>query len=524
MTDSFDFVVVGGGSAGSVVAGELARAGHSVLLLEAGQRAEENPETLRADGYREAFINDRLMFDRFSVPQSALGGRTIFLGTGRGMGGSGSINAMVYTRGAREDFDAWGEGWRWPDVEPHFRALEQRLDPRRREPTAFTERAIESAVSVGFRRKEDLNDGDLTGVLGYEWMNYRGADRRSAYVAFVKDDPPKTLTIQTEATVSAVELDGERRARAVVYRAGNRVRRAHARREIVLCAGALESPKILMLSGIGPGRALAAIGMNVLCDSPGVGQNLHDHPNVTLFFLGGSAVDCNYPQVYGFHRGDDRNPASDSCFVLYPARSSFKEGMMRMLPAMALPPRVYARGAPVRVMRRAIELGFGSSAVQRFVERMWGIVVILGKPKSRGELRLSSPDPKDAPLLDPNYLAHPDDLLVMQRGVERARSIAGAAPLASFGNRELIPGPLGRSDKGVTGFIKNNLMTTYHFAGSCKLGDDASAVVDRRLRVRGVSGLRVADASVIPETPVSAMNAPSMMIGLRASRFLLEDL
>ena len=142
MTETFDFIVIGGGSAGSIAASEIAAAGHSVLLLEAGQAAEENPETLRADGYKEAFINDRLMFDRFSQPQSALGNRRIFLGTGRGMGGSGSINAMVYTRGSREDFEAWGAGWRWDDVVPHFQDLEAVLDPRRRAPTDFTERCL----------------------------------------------------------------------------------------------------------------------------------------------------------------------------------------------------------------------------------------------------------------------------------------------------------------------------------------------------------------------------------------------
>ena len=523
MAETFDFVVIGGGSAGSIAASEIAAAGHSVLLLETGQAAEENPETLRADGYKEAFINDRLMFDRFSEPQGALGGRRIFLGTGRGMGGSGSINAMVYTRGSREDFDAWGAGWRWDDVVPHFQDLEAVLDPRRRAPTDFTERCLLASEHAGFRRKEDLNDGDLSGVLGYEWMNYRDGDRRSAYVAFIKDRDLPALTVRTEATAVSIGFDVGRRARRVHYHRDGVPEVVEARREIIVAAGALATPKLLLLSGVGPASELRPLGVDVVADVPGVGQNLHDHPNIQLFFLAKQALDCNYPQLYGFHHVGPGEGASDACFVFYPARSSFREGLMRMLPAMVLPPKLYADGRGVRLMRTAIDGLFRPSLVRNFVDRMWGIVVILGKPKSRGTLKLASPRASDDALIDPSYLEHPDDVAVLLNGVAKARRIAGGMALAALGNRELIPGVMGQGDEGVLRSIKQNLMPTYHFAGTCKMGDGAEAVVDRRLLVRGVSGLRIADASIIPETPVSAMNAPSMMVGLRASRFALED-
>ena len=526
MAETFDFIVIGGGSGGCIAASEIAAAGHSVLLLEAGQAAEENPETLRADGYKEAFINDRLMFDRFSEPQAALGGRRIFLGTGRGMGGSGSINAMVYTRGAREDFEAWGTGWRWDDVVSHFEDLEAVLGPRPRPPTDFTERCLLASEHAGFRRKENLNDGDLSGVLGYEHMNYRGNDRRSAYVSFIKDRDLPALTVRTEASAVSIGFDVGRRARRVQYQRGGMLETVEARREIIVAAGALATPKLLLLSGVGPTSELRPLGVEVVADVPGVGKNLHDHPNIQLFFLAKQPLDCNYPQLYGFHHVGPttaRDGQSDACFVFYPARSSFREGLMRMLPAMVLPPKAYAGGTGVRLMRGAIDGLFRPALVRNFIDRMWGIVVILGKPKSRGSLTLASSRAEDAAVIDPAYLEHPDDVTVLMNGVAKARRIARGMALAALGNTELIPGMMGQGDEAVLRSIKQNIMTTYHFAGTCKMGDDATAVVDRRLVLRGVSGVRIADASIIPETPVSAMNAPSMMVGLRAARFALED-
>ncbi|HXV37915.1 MAG TPA: GMC family oxidoreductase N-terminal domain-containing protein, partial [Myxococcota bacterium] len=194
----FDYVVVGAGSAGCIVAAELAAdPACSVLLLEAGDPAESHPETLRADGYKDAFANDRLISERFSVPQRGCAGRRVFLGSGRGMGGSGSVNGMVYTRGAREDFEEWPTGWRWDDVAPDFTALEARLRVRRREPTEFTQACVAAAEAAGFRHALDLNAGDLSRVLGYEWMNFEGDARRSSYVAFLEGRARENLEIGT---------------------------------------------------------------------------------------------------------------------------------------------------------------------------------------------------------------------------------------------------------------------------------------------------------------------------------------
>jgi choline dehydrogenase len=500
-------------------------------LIECGDPAVKHPETLRADGYKDAFINDRLLFDRFSVPQAACAGRRIFMGSGRGMGGSGSVNAMVYTRGAEVDYDEWPEGWRWRDVAPHFDALEKRLRVARRPATAWSEACIAAAEEAGFRRKTDLNDGDLSGVLGYEWMNFEGDRRRSSYVAFLRDRDGRdgtrpNLVVLTGARAHRIVLEGHR-AIGVELRHGTTLSRVRVRREVVLCAGALETPKLLMLSGIGPSEALRRHGLPSLVDVPSVGDELHDHPNVQVFFHGSAEVDCHHAQLYGFMRTAPRpdlpRGQADSCYVFYPARSSFREGMLRMVPAIALGPDLHQVDALVSLMRRGIAAPFRAKLVQRFVSRMWGIVVILGKPKSRGTVRVASRDPEAHAAVDPRYLAHPDDLDTLVRGVAMAREIALKSPLTRWSARELLPGPAGRSEESLERFIRANVMTTYHYAGTCRMGTDAGSVVDTRLRVRNLENVRVADASVMPTAPVAALNAPSMLVGFRAAQLLREE-
>lgn len=523
----FDYVVVGGGSAGCVLAAELSNDPEvSVLLLEHGDDPKRHPETYRADGYKDAFVNDRLVWERFSTVEKRWGSRRLFMGSGQGLGGSGSINGMVYTRGAKLDYADWPEGWRWNDLVPGFEAIEQQLRPRPRPATDFTERCIAAAEQAGFRRSVDLNDGDLTEVLGYEAMNYEGESRRSSYVAFLEPvlDRPN-LTVLTGASVERIVV-GEQGAEGVRFtHEGQRVE-AKANREVVLCAGALETPRLMMLSGLGPARALRRVGLPALRDLPNVGQNLHDHPNVCVFFKSRAEVDFAYPQLYGFGRA---NPASDlpegmsdTCYVMYPARSSLHQMMKRIVPALVLPEGLYE--TPLRgAMRGAVDLAFGSSALRSFVEQVFGVVVILGKPKSRGAVTLKAADPRVAADVDPGYFADPEDMQTMLLGVERARRIAGAAPLAEVGSAELSPGALGKSREAVERWIRLNVMTTYHYAGTCAMGTSESAVTDPRLHVRGVPKLRVADASAAPWTPVSAMNAPSMLVGYRAARFIEQE-
>jgi len=527
MSEQFDYVVVGGGSAGCVVAAELASGSDgSVLLLEAGPAAEDHPETLVANGYKLAFVNDRVMGERFSVPQEHAGNQRVFAGTGTVMGGSGSVNGMVYTRGAREDYAEWPEGWRWEDNLEHFEALERTIRPHRRPPTEWTEACIAAAEEVGFSRKEDLNDGDLGGVIGYEWMSYEGEARRSSYVAFLKERGSQLrLTMRTGAQAHRVVFDVDRRARAVEYEHQGQLRRASARREIVLCAGALETPKLLMLSGVGPAEHLRSFRIPVVADRPAIGNGLHDHPNVPVFFKAKRDIDCFFPQLYSFFRTNPESELppsqSDTCYVFWPAPSAMKQMMQRMLPPMVVPHALY--GPRSRTFVRAMVSGaFSFAALQRFTDRLFGIILILGKPKSRGTLRLQSLKVSHQARIDPAYYSEPEDLATMVRGVRMARRIGEAAPLAAWGARELLPGKRVKSDDAVARYVRTNTITTYHFAGTCAMGESDHAAVDTKRRLRGVSGLRIADASVIPTTPVSALNAPSMLIGYRAARMLRQ--
>jgi len=525
----FDYIVVGGGSSGCIAAARLASESDArVLLLELGERGEANPETLTVDGYKHAFINDRVMWPKFTTPQPGCLNKSMFVGTGRGLGGSGAINAMVYLRGSVADFDDWAAPrWRWSEVVGDYEALERVLDPHRREPTGFTEACIEAAEHAGFRRKPDLNDGDLDGVLGYEWMNYRGDERRSSYVAFLRPalDRPN-LRVETRAQVRRVLFDQDRRVEGVEYMRGGVVRRATAKREIILCAGAVETAKLMLLSGIGPSTQLRRHRIAEVLDQPRVGENFQDHPNIALFYQGQRDMDAKYPQLYGFARANpttDLRPGQpDTCYVFYPARSSLREMMMRMLPTLILPTALREREPFPKGVSRAVALAFESERLRRFVARLYGAVVILGKPKSRGSVQLSGPRPSDPALIDPAYFKDPEDLQTLVQGVELARRVTDAPALREWGAREVLPGRWAASPKLLEGFIRANAMTTYHFAGTCSIGTDERSVVDEQLRVRGVEGLRIADASVMPVVPVSALNGPSMLIGYRAAGLILQ--
>lgn len=530
--DGYDYIVVGGGSSGCIVAARLAEenAG-SVLLIEAGNTAETNPETLSADGFVQAFSNDNTMWDRLSAPQMTCAGRRMYVGTGTGMGGSGAVNGMVYTRGDQRDYAQWPVGWNWQDVAPCFDRLEQRLRVHTRKPVRFTETGIEAAMAAGFKKKNELNDGELSGYIGYQLMNYDGDKRRSSYVAFVQDNPAPLLTIKTDTRVLrlifATSDHALPRATAVEVFADGRQTLIQARKEIILCAGALETPKLLMLSGVGPQVLLQSLNIPQVLDAPAIGKHLQDHPNVCLFYRGRTSPDAFYPQVYGFDRVNPALPLppsqADSCFVFYSAPTSIKQSMQRMLPALALPAAQFHNRFLRRCLRTLIDVAFKVPFTRMFVDKVFGIVVILGKPQSRGEVRIVSNNPYDAVQVDPAFYRDPADMETMVNGVMRAQQIASQPAFVRWGNQPLSAGARTLSREKIREWIQGATMTTFHFCGSCRMGEAVDSPVDLQLRVKGLQNVRVADASVIPEIPVSALNAPSMMLGYRAVDFILQD-
>jgi choline dehydrogenase len=527
--DTYDYVVIGAGSAGCIVAARLAegQAG-AVLLLEAGDAAELHPETLSADGFKYAFANDDLMWHRMTAPQGGCGGRGLYAGSGRGMGGSGSVNGMVYTRGDTRDYAGWPSGWRWDDIEPAFERVEQQIGIQPRAPTPFAQRFLDAAVAAGFSRKDGMNDGDLAGVVGCNDVNYSGDQRRSSYRAWLHGRQLPNLRTITGATVHRLVFDQNLTAIAVDCEVNGAKRRFGIGKEAVVCAGALETPKLLILSGVGPRAEVEAHRIPVVLDAPGVGQHLQDHPNVCLFYRSRQAVDFQYPQIYGFDAArrlarDARNQAPDTCFVCYAAPASLQQSMQRMLPILALPGWLY-RIRPLRsLLRGLINFAFALPTLQRFVSTVFGIVVILGKPESRGEVGLSSADPRTPARVDPGYYKSPHDQETMLAAISKAGRIAAQAAFTEVGVK-----PLSVCGKSVAAgkiwkWVTSATMTTFHYCGSCRMGEDSDSPVDTKLRVKGLRNVRVADASVMPEIPVSALNAPSMMIGYRAADFILGE-
>jgi choline dehydrogenase len=326
--------------------------------------------------------------------------------------------------------------------------------------------------------------------------------------------------------VQRLVFENDKRAVAVEYKVGEELCRATVKREVICCAGALETPKLLMLSGVGPADHLRSRGIEVVLDARGVGQHLQDHPNVPLFYRAKVPVDFAYPQLYGFDAarrrpGEPAEQAPDTCFVCYAAPASIKESMLRMLPILALPGPLYRLGPLRALLRGMVRLAFVLPPLKAFVSRVFGIVVILGKPTSRGRLRLASNDPAEPADVDIGYYATREDRETMLAAVGRARAIAEQPAMQRAGATPLSEGARSNDAAKIWRWVVAGTMTTFHFCGSCRMGEDDDSPVDPQLRVKGLRNVRVADASVMPEIPVSALNAPSMMIAHRAVDFIL---
>ena len=530
---AFDVVVVGGGSAGCVLAGRLSEdPGLSVALLEAGP-ADRSVLIHCPAGLALLAQTGQANWAFATEPQPGLLGRRGYQPRGKVLGGSSSINAMIYLRGRREDYDHWAAlgnpGWGWADVRPFFLKAEHNergAGPHHasggplnvmdlRSPNPVAERFVRAALQAGLPANGDFN-GDTQEGAGWYQVTHRGGERFSAAKAYLTPHLGRpNLHVLTGVRATRLLFEG-RRATGVEYlpAGGGAPRRLLARREVLLSAGALQSPQLLMLSGVGDGAALQRLGLPVVADLPAVGAHLHDHVDVVQVVTAPGVHDLFGVSPAGAWRvlqGIRRwRKARDGMLT-----TNFAEAgaFLRTRPDEPLPDVQlhFVIGKLVDHGRKTV-LGHGYSCH-----------ACLLQPQSRGSVTLASPDPLAAPRIDPNFLAEPDDLARMVAGFKAMRRILQQPALAELGGRELRASAGARSDEEIAAFIRGHADTIYHPVGSCRMGPagmPGGAVVDAELRVHGLQGLRVVDASVMPRIVSGNTNAPVIMIAEKAAEMV----
>jgi choline dehydrogenase len=521
---AFDYVIVGGGSAGCAVAARLAGdPGTRVLLLEAGPAAQGVPEISLPAGYPKLF-RSRYDWNYVTLPQERAAGRPVYWPRGKVLGGSSAINAMIYLRGSRTDYDSWRDeygcaGWGYQELFPYFlRAEDNERGPSAyhaqggplavrdlKHKSAHTERFIEAALRRGALANDDFNGPQQEGV-GFYQVTQRDGRRCSAADAYLSGQA--NLTVLTGAMVTGLILEGGRAA-GVTYLEGGRELTARAGAEVILSAGAIGTPQLLMLSGIGPADDLRKHGIYVVADLPSVGANLVDHPAVPVLW--------STPGVKGLweHTGN-RSVLRWQATHKGPLTSNIAEagGFARSDPRLAEPDLQW----------HVLPVGFREQGLTDAARRAMTVLVTLVDVASRGRLRLASADPRHRPLIDPGYLTDVRDLNALAAGLRTARDYGTAAPLARLTAAELAPGDAVHTDHEMRDYIRSALVTMYHPAGTCAMGGDIAksatgfdSVVDPLLRVRGVDGLRIVDASVMPTLPRGDINAPVIAIAERAA-------
>ena len=526
----FDYVIVGGGSAGSTLAARLSEeSSATVCLIEAGGKGDSI--LVRAPAAVVAMLPGRPKINNWAfetVPQPGLNGRKGYQPRGKALGGSSAINAMLYVRGHAKDYDEWADlgcdGWNWEAVLPYFKRAENNERgsdavhgdsgplqvSNQKSPRPITRAFVEAGQALQIREVADFNSGDNEGIGEYQVTQFHAKDRNgercsaaAAYLHPVMDRP--NLTVLTKAHATRVLFEGKR-ATGVAYRQGGQEKQVTAKREVILCGGAFNSPQLLQLSGVGRAEDIEPHGITLVHELPGVGQNLQDHLDFTLAY-----------------KSKDR----DNFGISLPGSVSLLKHMAdwrKSGTGMLSTP--FAEGAAFlktesHLERADIQLHFVISIVDDHARKLhmghgFSCHVCVLRPKSRGSVGLSSADPMAPPRIDPQFLSDPEDLAVLMKGARKTRQLMQTEPLAGYIHKELFikEEP---DDAALEQHIRSRSDTIYHPVGTCKMGQDDMAVVDPELKVRGLEGLRVVDASVMPRLIGGNTNAPTIMIAEKAA-------
>ena len=529
-TFEFDYVVVGAGSAGCVLANRLSADGkNSVLLLEAGP-TDSNLWIHVPLGYGKLFKDKTVNWMYQTEPEPGLDGRTVFQPRGKVLGGSSSINGLLYVRGQHEDYDRWRQhgnsGWGYDDVLPYFKKAED----QQRGADAFhgtggplpvsdlihadplSEAFIAAAAETGIPNNPDFNGASQEGA-GFFQTTTRQGRRASSAVAYLR--PAKTrknLHVETSALAQRIVFDG-RKALAVEYRQAGGLRTARARKEILISSGAYNSPQLLQLSGVGPAELLRKHGIDVVLDAPGVGHDLQDHMQVRVVMRCAKRITLNDIVNHPLRR------------ILAGARyAAFRRGPLTIAAGTS---GAFFKTNP-RLATPDIQIHFLPFSTDKMGEKLHSFSgftasVCQLRPESRGSLRIRSADPSAPPEIRINYLATEVDRTANVEGLKILRKILHAPALSSYVVEEVEPGAKVSTDEALLNYCRARGSTIYHPTSTCRMGNDPLAVVDRRLRVRGLEGLRVVDASIMPDLVSGNTNAPIIMIAEKASDMILED-